>query len=491
MLLAVAAVAALAFWDERRESHAALDDFAEDQATLAASVAGELATRLSAIHRDALALAAGAVELRRPPETTLDGYGGYALRAADAPALVPAGGNVLLSVPVVGGQVLDLEVPPGKLLAQAARIERPGALRLLLHGPKGRDFLATDGRAVACEPLLRALDAGKPFDWLSRQEAPALGLPARRAAAGLASVDGGPLGRFHVAVVSSAERVRDREQRAAWRLALGVLVATGLVLAFGTATLRRQRRGLLLERELALSALARERDAELARAAKAAMMGTFAMGIAHEVGTPLGVIAGRAEQLAARVDGDERSARAVRAILEQADRIRRTIRGFLDMARGERPDLRDTTPGAVLSGAMALVEHRFTAASVTLGADVPDGLPAIHGDVQMLQHALVNLLLNACDACSAGGHVETKIRADGERVAFTVVDDGAGITAEAAARATEPFFTTKGHGAGLGLAITSEIVKMHRGSLSLVAATPRGTTASLLIPIAKVAAHAA
>jgi signal transduction histidine kinase len=69
-------------------------------------------------------------------------------------------------------------------------------------------------------------------------------------------------------------------------------------------------------------------------------------------------------------------------------------------------------------------------------------------------------------------------------VAFTVVDDGAGITTENAARATEPFFTTKpaGEGTGLGLAITSEIVKMHRGRLSIEPASPRGTRASVIVP---------
>ena len=275
-----------------------------------------------------------------------------------------------------------------------------------------------------------------------------------------------------------------------------MLLSAGLVFLFGTAALRRQRRGMLLERELALAALARARDGELATASRAAMMGTLAMGIAHEVSTPLAVIAGRAEQLAARSGGDERATRAVQAILEQSERIRRVVRGFLDLARGEEPVLGDTAPGAVLEGAIGLVEHRFAAAGVSLsrgaGARARD-LPAIHCDLQMLQQAVVNLLLNACDACERGGRVEASAALDGEHVAFTVVDDGVGITPEAAARATEPFFTTKakGQGTGIGLAIASEIVKLHRGTLSLRPASPRGTTATLRVPIRKADSHAA
>jgi signal transduction histidine kinase len=367
------------------------------------------------------------------------------------------------------------------LLPPSLRVDRPGTLRVLLRRPGDPRFRDAEGRAVECEALLRALDRGKPSAWLTRDEAPALGLPPRRAAVGYARVAVGGE-RVDVAVVASAERVRARQLRSEWRLGLGVLVAAGLTLAFGTVALRRQRRGLLLERELSLAAAARARDAELARAARAAMMGTFAMGIAHEVGTPLGIIAGRAEQMASRTEGDERTARAVRAIQEQADRIQRTIRGFLSMARGERLDLGDRAPGEVVRGAAALVDHRFEAARVALEVDVPEGLPTVRGDREMLQHALVNLLLNACEACPPGGHVRITARSDNDGVVFTVDDDGTGISDEAAARATEPFFTTKGHGSGLGLAITTEIVKMHRGTFTLRAAVPRGTTATVTIP---------
>jgi signal transduction histidine kinase len=297
--------------------------------------------------------------------------------------------------------------------------------------------------------------------------------------------------------VASALRERDRQQRALARLVLAVLLASGLVLAFGGVALRQQRKELTLTRELAVADLQRQGDEALARSHRIATLGTFAMGIAHEISTPLGVIAGRAEQLAARTGGDERAARAVQAIADEAERIRRVVRGFLALARSDTPDLGSAAPEAILKSAVAMVEHRFASAGVAVDVDVAPGLAALHCDRTMLEQAVVNLLLNACDASRPGDRVAARVdvvdratdprsrSVDGERVAFTVRDEGAGISPEAAARATEPFFTTKpeGQGTGLGLAITSEIVKLHHGELTLAPGSPRGTVASIVVPL--------
>ena len=304
--------------------------------------------------------------------------------------------------------------------------------------------------------------------------------------AGLAHVDAGQLGQWGVVAVASAARERDREKRALWRLLLGVVVTSGLVFLFGGIALRKQRREFALERELAVAEGQRAGEDALAQAQRIATMGTFAMGIAHEVATPLGVIVGRAEQLIGRIQDDDRATRGARTILKQADQIQQIVRRFLDMARGGRPSLERADPSDVARAAAAAVEHRFAKANVALTADIPANMPGVHCDRALLEQALVNLLLNACDACKSGEHVEIAARADAERVAFVVTDDGVGITDEHAARATEPFFTTKpeGQGTGLGLAIATEIAKSHRGDLTIAHNTKRGTRACIEIPIA-------
>lgn len=109
------------------------------------------------------------------------------------------------------------------------------------------------------------------------------------------------------------------------------------------------------------------------------------------------------------------------------------------------------------------------------------------GGCGLLEHALVNLLLNACEACQPGGHVDLAAQSNAKQVAFLVVDDGSGISEEHAARAAKPSFTTRPHegGTGIGLAIVNEIAKSHRGELTIGRNPPRATRACLEIPVAE------
>ncbi len=458
MLVAVAAVTSLAWWDARRESDALFRDVGQEQSLLASVVAVDLQARLESAKRD--------------------GSAAYGPREA-----------------------------PSGLVRDFARLERPGELRLFVQPPSNAEgpaneapvLYGSDGLGIASAPLIDGLSRNDTTRRLDRAEAAAIGLVARTAMAGFAHVDAGASGRWGIAAVGTAARARDREARAFSRLVLGVAVAAGLVLAFGGVALRTQRRELEAQRELAVAEAERVGDDELSRAERLATMGTFAMGVVHEVSTPLGVIVGRAEQLRARARAstggeDARNVRAAEAILGQVERIQIVIRRFLDLARGGPPSLERTNPGDVIRAAAASVEHRFAKAGVELFVDADEGAGEILCDRALLEQALVNLLLNACDACASeesardtgtAGTVEIADRADAERVAFVVADDGVGIDPAVAARVKDPFFTTKakGAGTGLGLAIASEIAKSHRGALTLTPNVPRGTRACIEIPI--------
>lgn len=431
MVGAIVGVAALAGWDEQREARAALDDLATEQAVVASSVATFFSARLEDASRE-----------------------GRAVRLSE-------------------------------LEQDLARNERLGEMRLVVAAPGATSFATLDGRPVVVPSLEQAAAIGRPTTMLPRDEASHLGLTQRTAVAGLARVLDTKGGRWTIAAVTSAERERDRERRARTRLVLAVVVAGGLVLTFGGRALQQQRQELTLSRELAVAEIARERDERLERMGKAATMVTLASGVAHELSTPLGVIVGRAEQVAARVKDDATASRSVRAILDEAEHMNRVIRGFLGLARGALPALESVAPGAVIDGARALVEHRFAEAGVSLTVKVPPNLPPLRCDARLLEHALVNLLLNACDACVAGGSVEVRATADATSADFVVTDDGSGIAPAVIERVTEPFFSTKplGKGSGLGLAITNEIVKSHRGRLTLTPAKPHGTQASLHLPL--------
>jgi two-component system NtrC family sensor kinase len=488
MLLAIGAVTGLAWWDSRRESEAILRDVGREQSIVASIVALDLRTHLEAAERDAVVLA------ERGPSRGEGRYGKTAVRPPESPRPPESDPAAIVISVLADRRVVDLTLHTADLLGSAQPIAQPTELRLFVAPPNETGLYSADSWVLSSPPIRDALDRNLATTRLSREQAAEVGLVARTAMAGLAYVDTAVLGRWGVVAVGTAARQRDREARAFWRLALGVAVATGLVLLFGGIALRNQRKELEAQRELAISEVQRERDDRLAQAAHIATMGTFAMGVVHEVSTPLGVIVGRAEQLRARAGSDDRSVHAAQSILAQVDRIHEVIRRFLDMARGGAPSLARANPGDLVRSAANAVEHRFAKAHVSLSTDAPQETREVLCDRALLEQALVNLLLNACDACASGGHVEISTRSDAEQVAFVVTDDGVGIEPDVVARAKDPFFTTKpaGTGTGLGLAIATEIAKSHRGDLTITPNGPRGTRALIEIPVAaQGAVHAA
>jgi two-component system NtrC family sensor kinase len=431
MAVTITAIAALASWDEERESEAALTDFAHEQETLAHGISVALAVRMA-------------------------------------------------EQPFVNGAP-DVKAA----LATLTALDDHASLRVFVASP-ARELIGTEGPSLRSPPIARALESGSSIARLSRAEAAAIGLQKRSAVAGIWPLQIALPGRWAAVAVATAGAERDRETRATWRLISSVGLASGLVLLFGGVALRRQRRQLELARELSMQALARERDERLERADKLATLGAMATGIAHEVSTPLGVIIGRAEQLLPRVAQEERAQRALTTIIDQAHRINQVVRGMLALARGLTPTLEHVDPGRVARAACELVSHRFAKAGVELQLEIAPQLPQIACEPGLFEQVLVNLLLNACDACVRGGHVQLEVCVVHERVALIVLDDGAGISPLAAARATEPFFTTKpdGQGTGLGLAIANEIIKHHHGTLALGPREDRahGTRAAVELP---------
>jgi signal transduction histidine kinase len=188
----------------------------------------------------------------------------------------------------------------------------------------------------------------------------------------------------------------------------------------------------------------------------------------------------------------------VAAIASQADRIKQVIRGLLGLARGDAPSAERIEPGRIVNEAVALVRHRLDGAGVPLTQAIDDGLPAVIGDEKLLEQAVVNLLLNACDACkTVGGAIVVRAaleaNASAGDVVIVVEDSGVGISEADAGRALEPFFTTKARegGTGLGLAIAREIVSNHRGTLTLAPRPERGTRATVRLPPAPAPAERA
>jgi signal transduction histidine kinase len=222
-----------------------------------------------------------------------------------------------------------------------------------------------------------------------------------------------------------------------------------------------------------------------------AIAGKLCSSIAHEVGTPLNIIAGRAELMLRALPADSPLREDLNVIITQIDRISRMIRAALDPFRQREPARAAVAPGSVGEELQPLLQHFAKSRGVGLSVSLPGDLPPVHVDPGHLQQVLINLLTNAIEATPAGGRVQvtgTPLADDGRPgVAIAVKDTGAGIPEHVLPRIFDPFFSTKPahEGAGLGLAICRDLVRSN-GSEIRVASTPgNGTTFTVWLPEAK------
>ncbi|HKP56036.1 MAG TPA: ATP-binding protein [Polyangiales bacterium] len=226
---------------------------------------------------------------------------------------------------------------------------------------------------------------------------------------------------------------------------------------------------------------------QLRHADRLVTVGQLAAGVAHELGTPLNVIAGHAKMIVTgEVTGSE-AAESARIALEQTSRMTNIVRQLLDFSR-RRPAQRSRADVAEI--ATQTVHMLGTVAQkkdVELSLEVRKPGLLAQLDVVQIQQALANLIMNAIQAVPTRGHVSVEVQeGDGSLACIRVTDDGPGIPAEDRARVFEPFFTTKGvgEGTGLGLAVAIGLVKENGGSIEVTAAETGGAQLSILLPLA-------
>jgi len=255
------------------------------------------------------------------------------------------------------------------------------------------------------------------------------------------------------------------------------------------------RRSLLAEQEER-----RRVEDHLRHAERLASVGRLAAGLAHEIGTPLNVIGGRAEALQRRLAGNEATGRSLAIITAQIERISRIVRSLLDFARGSTPRLAPTSIPDVVRGVLDLMEHRIEQSGVRVALEVEPDLPRVRADADQVQQVLLNLASNALDAMPDGGSLTLRAAraavppalsdppGSGPRtgfVALSVIDTGTGIRVEHQGRVFDPFFTTKdvGQGTGLGLSVSYGIVRDHGGAIELDSRPGSGSRFTVYLPV--------
>ncbi len=224
---------------------------------------------------------------------------------------------------------------------------------------------------------------------------------------------------------------------------------------------------------------------ERAKAAEhLASLSTLAAGLAHEVGTPMGVIRGHAEQLESAAT-DERNRWRARTIREQVDRVSNIIHTLLNIAKPRDAVRCVVDLAAVLEGTLQFTAENLHKAKIETEFSIHGDLQLV-GDPDRLQQLFLNLVLNAVDAMPSGGDLLVSAeRVGADRIVVVFADTGQGLPPKMLERIFDPFFTTKpaGQGNGLGLMVAKAIVADHGGQIEVESEPGRGAKFRIDLPV--------
>jgi signal transduction histidine kinase len=213
-------------------------------------------------------------------------------------------------------------------------------------------------------------------------------------------------------------------------------------------------------------------------------MATLVAGLAHEIGTPMGVIQGHAKMLEPSVTGADAKWR-LETIQEQIGRITKIIRALLKMSHPEKRSSHGPLRlESVLDTTLSFVSENLFRSNVAVHRAF-EPVPDLAGDKERLQQLFLNLFINAIDVMPDGGDLGVSLARAKGGIEVRVSDTGFGISAADLARVFEPFYTTKptGEGTGLGLMVVRTIVLEHGGEIDVTSTEGSGTEFRIRFPV--------
>ena len=230
----------------------------------------------------------------------------------------------------------------------------------------------------------------------------------------------------------------------------------------------------------------RERaEQALRQAQKMEAVGQLTGGIAHDFNNMLTVVLGATESLKKALPPEAGPQhRRADLVMQAATQAAALTHRLLAFSRPQPVDPKPTNVNALIGGLIDMM-HRTIGETVKLETDLASGLPPALVDANQLENAILNLVVNARDAMATGGTLTLRTAApEPGWVTLSVIDTGIGMPREVAARALEPFFTTKrtGEGTGLGLAQVHSFVTQSGGSMRIDSTEGHGTTIELRFP---------
>jgi PAS domain S-box-containing protein len=233
-------------------------------------------------------------------------------------------------------------------------------------------------------------------------------------------------------------------------------------------------------------------EEQVLRQERLASLGLLAAGVAHEVNTPLTGISSYTQLLLEELPEGDPRIETLAKIEAQTRRASNIVNSLLNLARPERTELERLSLNDVACETLQLFAPQVRSTGISITTALDPELPEIRANRGKLQQVLLNLLMNARDACGRGGAIAISTSRCGETVRIEVVDNGVGIAESDLPRIFDPFFTTKGRGkgTGLGLSVSYGIVQEHGGEIHVDSAPGEFTRFQVELPVRSEAAAA-
>ena len=216
---------------------------------------------------------------------------------------------------------------------------------------------------------------------------------------------------------------------------------------------------------------------------KLAAVGRLTSGVAHEVKNPLNAMILQVEILKSKLNGQDEAVKPQLDILAQEiQRLDRVVKTFLDFARPIEIRRTQTDVTSLVREVFTLAAPQAEKCNVKLILESNGVLSCLPVDPDLIKQALLNLVLNGCQAMPQGGELHVKPRAGPKMVELEIVDQGIGIPEEARDRIFSLYYTTKPGGSGIGLAMAYRIIQLHDGIIHFSSEINRGTTFRVSLP---------
>lgn len=235
-----------------------------------------------------------------------------------------------------------------------------------------------------------------------------------------------------------------------------------------------------------LTEMARMRQ-ELQRQDRLAVVGELATGLAHEIRNPLAAIRGAVEELQGNLESRPIADKLSTIALREADQLNKIVTGFLDFARKPSTRRENFDVCALTEEICDLLRRKYTDVdTLTVQAQYPDQPCQLSGDRGQIKQVFINIGKNAIEAMNESGTLAITVSPSQTSVEIRFDDDGPGIDPDKVARIFEPFYTTKGTGVGMGLAVCHRIVNAHDGAIRVTSRPGRGASVSVRLPAAPI-----